>query len=157
MLSRVGKHGPWSEEERARWLGKQIIVKEIDMDGVFRFEATHKDFPYARGKVVLVSEPNYSIIVGLNVEKPIQRTGVGSILIMKALEKAKLIGKPIIIEKVTPAGNTLLKSMESRGLIKLTLVGEKVDVQADIGEMVDVGGGKSISASYRIEKLSNNG
>lgn len=151
MVARVGKHGPWTDEERARWLGKQIIVKEVDMDDVFRFEATHIDFPYARGKVVLVSEPNYCVIVGLNVEKPIQRTGVGSTLIMRALEKAKLIGKPVIIEKVTPAGNALLKSMESRALIKLTLAGEKVDVQADIGEMVDVGGGKSISASYRIE------
>lgn len=153
MLARVGKHGPWTDEERARWLEKRIVVKEIDMDDVFRFEATHIDFPYARGKVVLVSEPNYCVIVGLNVEKPIQRTGVGSTLIMKALEKAKLIGKPVIIEKVTPSGNALLESMESRGLIKLTLAGEKVDVQADIGEMVDVGGGKSISASYRIEMV----
>lgn len=127
----------------------KITVKETIVEDVFRFEATHIDFPQARGKVVLVSEPNYSIIQGLNVEQPIQRLGVGSTLIMRALSKAELIGKPVIVEKVTPAGNVLLKSMESKGLIKLVPLSDKIDI--GVGKMVDVGGGKSISASYSIE------
>lgn len=130
----------------------EVTIKEISVGNVFRFEATHKDFPNAKSKVALSLYDNYSVLLGLNVEKSIQRKGIGSTLVMNLLDRAEQVGKPVIAEKVTQQGNALLKSMEAKGLIKLTPLSDEIDI--GVGKMVDVGGGISLSASYQIERVA---